>query len=354
MGSTEANPSPHHQRAAFAPIPAGSVTIAGLGSYLPEGTLTNDDLSKMVETSDEWIVSRTGIRSRHQASPGQATSDLALPASRQALASAGLTPEALDLIILATSSADTPVPPTACWLQRELGAFNAAAFDVSAACSGFLYAMHMGAGLIRSGMHRNVLVVGAETLTRMVDYTDRGSCILFGDGAGAAVLAPGGDIELIYSSLGADGRAAEMIQVAAGGSRLPASIATVESHQHFIKLKGNEVFKRAVQTMAESAREALVTTGLSMDDIAWFLPHQANHRITVAVASSLDLPMDRVVSEMAEVGNTAAASLPVALSHLSEARKIKPGDRLMLVGFGAGATWGCQIYQYLPKKKPTA
>jgi 3-oxoacyl-[acyl-carrier-protein] synthase-3 len=325
------------------------VTIAGLGSYLPEGTLTNDDLSKLVETNDEWIVSRTGIRSRHQASPGQATSDLALPASRQALAAAGLKPEDLDLIVLATSTADTPVPPTACWLQHALGAFNAPAFDVSAACTGFLYAMHVGAGLIRGGMHRNVLVVGAETLTRMTDYSDRASCILFGDGAGAAVLAPGGDIELMYSSIAADGRAAEMIQIEAGGSRLPASIATVESHQHYIKLKGNEVFKRAVQTMAQAARTALAEMNLTVEDIAWFLPHQANQRITVAVASALELPMERVVSEMSQVGNTAAASLPVALSHLVESRQIKPGDRLMLVGFGAGATWGCQVYQYLPR-----
>jgi 3-oxoacyl-[acyl-carrier-protein] synthase-3 len=325
------------------------VTIAGLGSYLPEGTLTNDDLSKLVETNDEWIVSRTGIRSRHQASPGQATSDLALPASRQALAAAGLKPEDLDLIVLATSTADTPVPPTACWLQHALGAFNAPAFDVSAACTGFLYAMHVGAGLIRGGMHRNVLVVGAETLTRMTDYSDRASGILCGAGAGPAVLAPGGDIELMYSSIAADGRAAEMIQIEAGGSRLPASIATVESHQHYIKLKGNEVFKRAVQTMAQAARTALAEMNLTVEDIAWFLPHQANQRITVAVASALELPMERVVSEMSQVGNTAAASLPVALSHLVESRQIKPGDRLMLVGFGAGATWGCQVYQYLPR-----
>lgn len=350
MGSTESSQSPRPRFENTVAAHQGmGVTIAGLGSYLPEGTLTNEQLSRIVETNDEWIVSRTGIRSRHQASPGQATSDLALPASVQALKNANMTASDLDLIVLATSTADSPVPPTACWLQRSLEAHNAAAMDIAAACSGFLFAVHIGAGLIRGGMHRNVLVVGAETLTRMTDYTDRASCILFGDGAGAAVLAPGGDIELMYSSIGSDGRAAEMIQVAAGGSRLPASIATVESHQHFIKLKGNEVFKRAVQTMVGAARKALTEMNLTIDDIAWFLPHQANQRITVAVASTLDLPMERVVSEMSEVGNTAAASLPVALSHLVESGKIKPGDRLMLVGFGAGATWGCQVYQYQPR-----
>lgn len=326
------------------------VSIVGLGSYLPEQTLSNADLGLMVETSDEWIKSRTGIESRHQAGPGQATSDLALPASLEALRNAGLTPADLDLIVLATSTADTPVPPTACWLQRGLEAHNAAAMDVSAACSGFLYATHVATGLIRAGMHKNVLVVGAETLTRITDYTDRASCILFGDGAGAAVLGTSGPINLLYSSIGSDGRAAEMIQLPAGGSRLPASSATIAAHQHFLKLNGKEVFKRAVQTMTHAARKALATLGMEASDVAWFVPHQANQRITVAVAEAVGVPMERVVSEMREVGNTAAASLPVALAHLSSGNQMQPGDRIMLVGFGAGATWGCQVYEYAPTR----
>lgn len=320
------------------------VSVAGLGSYLPPATITNSDLKKLVETSDEWIVSRTGIHSRHRAAPEQATSDLALPAAREALAQARLGTDEIDLILVATATPDSPVPPTACVLQRELGATNAVAFDVSAACSGFLFAMHTATGLIRSGMHKNALVIGAETLTRMTDYTDRSTCVLFGDGAGAAVLGTSGYLDLLYSSIGSDGRGAELISVPAGGSRLPASQATVAERMHCLRLKGQEVFRRAVQTMTKAGCAALDALGLAKSDIAWIVPHQANLRITQAVAAELGLPPERVIQEIGDVGNTSAASLPIALKRLEATGRLAPGDRVMLVGFGAGLTWGCQVF----------
>lgn len=333
-------------------VPRIGVAISGIGGYLPHQTLDNEKLSTMVDTSDEWIVTRTGIRSRHVASPGEATSDLALPASRDAIASAGLKPEDIDLILLATSTGDTPVPPTACWLQKSLGAVNSAAMDVAAACSGFIFATHLAAGMIRSGMHRRVLVVGAETLTRITDYSDRASCILFGDGAGAVVMSDSGFMELLYTSISSDGEHAEMIQMPAGGSRLPASAATLADHQHFLKLKGSEVFKRAVQAMSDAAEKALVELKLATKDIAWLVPHQANQRIMTAVGERLGIDPARVVSDMSDVGNTAAASLPMALARLVREGKLGPGDRVMLVGFGAGATWGCQVFECT--RTPTA
>lgn len=320
------------------------VSIAGLGSYLPEATITNEDLKRMVDTSDEWIVSRTGIHSRHKAAPNQATSDLALPAAREALAQARLSADEVDLILVATATPDTPVPPAACWLQRELGATNATAFDVSAACSGFLFAMHTATALIRSGMHKNALVIGAETLTRITDYTDRGTCVLFGDGAGAAVVGTSGYLDLIYTSIGSDGRCADLIHVPAGGSRMPADAKTVAEHQHFLRLKGQEVFRRAVHTMTSAGCAALDSLGMTKSDITWIVPHQANLRITQAVAAQLGLPPERVIQEIADVGNTSAASLPIALKRLESDGRLAPGDKVMLVGFGAGLTWGCQVY----------
>ena len=329
------------------PLAAASlgVSIAGVGSYLPAATITNEDLGRKVDTSDEWIVTRTGIRERHVAAPDQATSDLAAHAAREALAQAKLAPEDLDLIILATATPDTPVPPGSAWLHKHLGAVNAAAMDISAACSGFLFAVHTGAGLIKAGMHHNVLVVGAETLTRITDYTDRATCILFGDGAGAAVLGKQGYLELLYSSIGTDSSGRDLITVPAGGSREPASAETIAGHKHYLQLKGREVFRRAVETMTKSGQTALASLGMQVSDLAWLVPHQANLRITQAVASQFDLPPDRVIGDMAGTGNTSAASLPIALNRLQSSGRLKPGDRVMLVGFGAGLTWGCQVYE---------
>jgi 3-oxoacyl-[acyl-carrier-protein] synthase III len=321
------------------------VSIAGVGSYLPTATITNEDLRQKVDTSDEWIITRTGIRERRIAAPDQATSDLAAHAAREALAQAHLSPEDLDLVILATATPDTFVPPGSAWLHRQLGAVNAAAMDLSAACSGFLFAMHTGAGMIRSGMHKNVLVVGAETLTRITDYTDRATCILFGDGAGAAVLGKQGYLELLYSAIGTDSSGRDLITVPAGGSREPACPASIANKRHFLQLQGREVFRRAVETMTRSGEAALEALGMKVSDLAWLVPHQANLRITQAVASQFDLPPERVVGDMSGTGNTSAASLPIALNGLQGSGLLKPGDRVMLVGFGAGLTWGCQVYE---------
>jgi 3-oxoacyl-[acyl-carrier-protein] synthase-3 len=326
------------------------VVIRGLGHYLPEARITNDDLSKMVDTTDEWIFPRTGIRSRHIASESEATSDLASAAGAQALADSGLKPEDLDLIVIATATPDSPVPPTACLVQNKLGLVNAAGMDISAACAGFVFAMHTATGLIRSGMHRKALVIGAETLTRMTNYTDRQSCILFGDAAGAMVLTPitpEGGLEVIYSRIGTDGTHADMIRVPAGGSRRPASEETVRQHEHFLTLKGSEVFKRAVETMTQAGKEALLELGLTIADFRWVIPHQANARIMNSVGSYLGAKEEQLVSDIATVGNTSAASLPLALSRLRDKGEVpRPGDRIMLLTFGAGSSWGCQVYQY--------
>jgi 3-oxoacyl-[acyl-carrier-protein] synthase III len=330
-----------------APPPAKrlGVSIAGVGSYLPTATITNEDLGRKVDTSDEWIVTRTGIRERRIAASDQATSDLALHAAREALAQARLCPEDLDLIILATATPDTFVPPGSAWLHAKLGATRAAAMDLSAACSGFLFAVHTAAAFVRAAMYKHVLVVGAETLTRITDYTDRATCILFGDGAGAAVLGTEGYLELLYSAIGTDSSGRDLIRVPAGGSREPASIESVTGKKHFLQLQGREVFRRAVETMTRSGEEALAALGMKVSDLAWLVPHQANLRITQAVASQFDLPPERVIGDMAGTGNTSAASLPIALNRLQGSGLLKPGDRVMLVGFGAGLTWGCQVYE---------
>lgn len=322
------------------------VSIAGIGAYLPQATITNEDLGRKVDTSDEWIITRTGIRERRIAAPDESTSDLAAHAARGALAQARLKPEDLDLIILATATPDTPVPPGSSWLHRKLGAVNAAAMDISAACSGFLFAVHTASGLVRAGMHKHVLVVGAETLTRITDYSDRATCILFGDGAGAVVLGEGGPLELLYSHIGTDSSGRDLITVPAGGSREPASEATVAGRRHFLQLQGREVFRRAVDTMTSAGQAALSALGMQVSDLAWLVPHQANLRITQAVASQFGLPPERVVGDMSGTGNTSAASLPIALTKLQGSGQLKRGDRVMLVAFGAGLTWGCQVYEY--------
>lgn len=321
------------------------VSIAGLGAYLPSATITNLDLQALVQTTDDWIVSRTGIRSRHIAGPDQATSDLAVAAARDALAQARLTPRDLDLILVATSTPDSPVPPTACRVQGALGADAAAAMDIVAACSGFLFASHTAAAFLRAGMHRNILVVGAETLTRFTDYTDRATCVLFGDGAGAIILRRDGYLDLLHSSIHSDPSGLDLIQIPAGGSRAPASTQTIADRQHFLRLRGPEVFRRAVSAMSAAIRAALDELHLDTADINWLIPHQANHRITTAVAEHLDFPMDRVIADSSDVGNTSAASLPVALTRLQQSGRIKRGDRIALVAFGAGLTWACQVFQ---------
>jgi 3-oxoacyl-[acyl-carrier-protein] synthase-3 len=324
--------------------PAGATAaIAGIGCYLPAETITNADLAEMVDTNEEWIVSRTGIRSRHRATAGDATSDLSTRAARLALADAGVEADELDFVIVATATPDSPVPATACVVQESLGATRAAAMDLNAGCTGFLYALHTAEALVRAGSATNVLVIGADTLTRVTDYTDRRTCVLFGDGAGACVVSATGSMRVIYSSVGADGTEKGLITIPAGGSRQPASAETIGERGHYLHLDGTRVFRQAVRHMVEAAQEGLRCTGLTADQIACVIPHQANARIITAVGEQLGVDPLRVVLDMAETGNTSAASLPIALTHVRESRGFAAGELVMLLAFGAGLTWACQI-----------
>ncbi|MHB0885249.1 MAG: beta-ketoacyl-ACP synthase III [Bacillota bacterium] len=317
------------------------VGIVGLGAAAGEDLLTNSDLEKMVDTSDEWIMSRTGIGTRHITRPETATSDLAYKAAVEALADAGLTGADLDLIIVGTVTPDMPFPSTACLLQSRLGADHAAAFDLNAACSGFIYGLAAGSQFVAGGMYDTVLVIGAETLSKITDYTDRGTCVLFGDGAGAAVLKPVAEGEGILSTvLGADGGGGELLMQPAGGSRRPATHETVDQRLHYIHMSGSDVFKFAVKVMGEAADAAVESAGLSRADVDILVPHQANRRIIDAAAKRLGLPEDKVVINIGEFGNMSAASIPVALHEAVRSGRIKRGDVVVLVAFGAGLTWG--------------
>lgn len=322
---------------------AGICAIAGLGYYLPSDVITNADLSTLVDTSDEWITERTGIHSRRRADKLHATSDLGFSAAAAALEDAHLTADDIDMILVATATPDSPVPATACIIQKLLGAFGAAAMDINAGCSGFLYGLHTADALVRAGAARNVLVIGAEILTRVTDYSDRRTCILFGDGAGACVVSPTGSFELLYTSAGADGNQLDLISIPAGGSRSPASSATVADRQHYLKLDGGRVFRQAVRRMVEAGQAALKAKGLTSDDIAWAIPHQANARIISAVGEQLGIAVPKVVMDVAEVGNTSAASVPIALTRARNAGSFSPGELILLLAFGAGLTWACQI-----------
>jgi len=321
-----------------------SVGILGVGRYSPERRLTNRDLEEMVDTSDEWIVTRTGIRERRIAAPHEATSDLAHEAAVRALDMAGVSPEDVDLIIVATITPDMFFPSTACLVQDRLGARNAAAFDVSAACSGFIYALASASGMIATGMYRNALVIGAECLSRVTDYSDRNTCILFGDGAGAAVLGPVSAGRGFRSFvLGADGSGGELLKLPAGGSRIPASAESVAQGMHFMKMNGREVFKFAVRVMGNAAEEALHKAGLTKEDIDLLIPHQANIRIIQSALERLGLPEEKCVVNVDRYGNISAASIPVALAEAVEEGRVREGDRLVLVGFGGGLTWGASV-----------
>lgn len=316
-------------------------TILGTGRYLPEKVLTNFDLEKMVETTNEWIVTRTGIESRHIAAPDQATSDLATEAAKKALLNAGIKAEDLDLIIVATVTPDMNFPSTACIVQANLGATKAAAFDIEAACSGFLYGVTIADQFIKSGMYRYVMVIGAEAMSRILDWTDRNTCVLFGDGAGAAVIGLSEDESGILStSIGADGAGGKFLNMPAGGSRLPATCDTVKDKLHSVKMDGSEVFKFAVRIMNNASQEVMTKAGLVESDIAFLVPHQANIRIITGAAKRLNLSMDKVMVNLHRYGNISAASIPIALDEAVEQGKFKKGDNIILVGFGGGLTWG--------------
>lgn len=321
--------------------------ITGWGMAVPETVLTNADLEKIVETSDAWIRERTGIVERRIAREGEYPADLAVRAALQALQVASLKPADVDLIICATSSPEHIFPATACLVQDRLGAVKAGAFDLSAACSGFIYALQMAAQSIRAGALRNVLVIGTENLSRFVNWNDRNTCILFGDGAGAFVLQPsdrpGGVLSAV---LHADGSGANLLSLPAGASRYPASEETVRSGKHFIQMDGREVFRFATRVMAQSTREALEAAHLKVDDISLVIPHQANSRIIEAAARGLKLPMEKFFVNVDRYGNTSTASIPIAVCEAVTHGRIQPGDKIVLVGFGAGLTWGALVAEW--------
>lgn len=324
-----------------------SVGITGTGGFLPEKELSNFDIEKMVETTDEWIRTRTGISNRRIADASVATSDLATEAAKIALNDAGISPEDLDLIIVATVTPDMSFPSTACIVQKNLGAKTAVAFDIEAACSGFIYGMTVGEQFIKTGMYKNVLVIGAETLSKIVDWKDRNTCVLFGDGAGAVVLQKVDDgYGILSTNLGSDGASGGYLTQPAGGSRIPASIESVENNLHFVQMDGSEVFKFAVRIMEKSAIQAIESCGLKIDEIDYLVPHQANIRIIEAAAKRLDLPMDKVHVNLNKYGNMSAASVPVALDEAVRQGNIKRGDVITLVAFGGGLTWGASVIKW--------
>lgn len=321
--------------------------IAGVGTYLPERVLTNFDLEKMVDTSDEWIRTRTGIRERRIAADHEASSDLGYQAARTALEAARVDPKEVELILCATVHPDMLFPPTACLIQDRLGARRAGAFDLAAECSGFLYGVHLGRHLIESGAHRTVLVVGAEVLSRIVDYKDRSTCVLLGDGAGAVVLrAEEGDRGVLSSVVHADGSGANLLYVPAGGSRLPASHRTVEEGLHYFRMNGPETFRYAIRYMTEATEEALAQAGLTVQDVDVFIPHQANVRIIQAVAERLGLPEEKVVVNIERYGNMSAATIPVALHEALAAGRVQPGHIVVMAAFGAGLTWAGTVLRW--------
>jgi 3-oxoacyl-[acyl-carrier-protein] synthase-3 len=315
--------------------------IIGTGMYLPEKILTNADLERMVDTNDEWITSRVGIKERRIAAPDETTSSLGARAAAEALAEAGVKAEEVDLILTATITPDVPWPATACYIQRALGAKHAVCFDIEAACTGFIYALSLARNFIATGHYRTVLVVASETLSRITDWQDRNTAILFGDAAGAAVLrpvtAPAG---ILATQLGADGSKGDLLTMPGGGSLHPATHETVDARLHFVKMKGNEVFKHAARAMAHANQQVLAKAGVGIADIDLLIPHQANMRIIEAAARLSNLSMDKVFLNLARYGNTSAATTAVALNEARRTGRVGPGSLCLLVAFGGGFTWG--------------
>ncbi len=320
--------------------------ILGLGCYLPPKKITNSDLEKIVDTTDEWITTRTGIKERRMASSEVASSDLGLEAAMAAINDAGLKPEDIDLIITATVTPDMLFPATACIIQDKIGARNTAAFDINAACTGFVFGVIIAQQFVNAGIYTHVLVVGTEKLTSIVDWQDRSTCVLFGDGAGACVIGRSKDKRILSSFMGADGSGGDLLKVPAGGSRLPATAETVKDKLHFLKMEGNEVFKIAVRIMTKAANQAVTKTGLKCSDIDLLIPHQANIRILMAVAKRLGLPEEKIFLNIEKYGNVSAASTAIALVEASQQKRIKKGDNIVLVAFGGGLTYGATVIKW--------
>ena len=325
-----------------------SARITGWGMYAPEGVLTNADLERMVDTSDEWILTRTGIRERRIAGPHETTATMGAIAAKRAIATAGLEPDDIDMILLATCTPDYQLPSTAAFVKEAIGNRRAAAMDLAAACSGFVFGFATADAMVRSGMYRNVLVIGAELLTRFLDFTDRATCILFGDGAGAVVLSasdePGGG--MLGSDLTTDPEGAYLIWTPSGGSASPATAQTVARGEHYIRMEGSETYRYATKTLASTAITAIERAGLTTDDIALFVPHQANLRIIKFVAHSMGIDMDRVYVNVDRYGNTSAASVPIALAEAVDSGRVQIGDNIVFVAFGAGFTSGAAVVQW--------
>lgn len=325
-----------------------AVGITGTGSYLPDRILTNHEMEKIVDTSDEWIKTRTGIQSRRISDEKTAASDLATKAAQRAMMDAGISAEELDLIIVATVTPDMAFPSTACIVQKNLGAVNAAAFDVEAACTGFIYAMTIGEQFIKTGFYNNALIIGTETLSKFIDWQDRNTCVLFGDGAGAVILERTEEGTGILSSyLGADGKSGGCLTLPAGGSRMPATYDTVKERLHYVKMDGNDVYKFAVRIMGTAALKALEKSNIALDDIDFLIPHQANIRIIEAAAKRLKLPMEKVYVNLDQYGNMSAASVAVALDEAAKKGLINKGDTIVLVAFGGGLTWGSSVIKWI-------
>jgi 3-oxoacyl-[acyl-carrier-protein] synthase-3 len=321
-----------------------NATIAGFGLAVPQDRLTNADLEARVETNDAWIVERTGIRERRIANDDETTASLSVLAGQAALADAGLGPDDIDLLIVATVTPEQPIPHTGAFVGESLG-LHCGSFDLNAGCAGFVYAMVSAAGMISNGV-RNALVIGSETLSRITDPEDRTTCILFGDGAGAAVLSPTDHGGLLSFDLGCDGSAAHLLEIPAGGSRRPASKATIDAREHYLKMMGQEVFRRAVRAVVDSARAALDRADMKADDVDWFVPHQANVRIIEAAANRLGIGSDRTLVNIDRYGNTSSASIPLALFEAASDGRVREGDVVLCSGFGAGMTWASAVLEW--------
>jgi len=323
------------------------VRVLGVGSEVPDKVLTNSDLEKMVETSDEWITQRTGIKERRVADENTATSDLATAAGRKALEDAGVDPADLDLVIVATTSPDEPLPACACHVQDRLGAKNAGAYDLSAACAGFVYAFAAGTDFVRARDNAKALVIGSECLTKMTDFTDRTSCIIFGDGAGAVVVGDSNDdSDVLYCNMGSDGGQADMMMIPAGGSRVPATHQTVDDRMHYMKIRGREVFKFAVRKMSDLMLEGMEKCGLTPEDVALVVPHQVNMRVIEPASQRAGIPIEKVFMNIEKYGNTSGASVPLALAEAVKEGRVERGDHIILVGFGAGLAWAVSVVRW--------